>query len=64
MGRIVTYYCDRCGLTIPKASQIFSLFAEDYSREYNCFTKIICENCLNDLKDRWLMEGVDPDDGE
>lgn len=64
MGKIVTYYCDRCGLTIPKdkGAQIFNLVVEHYSSDYTLIDKLICEPCLNDLKERWMQEGGDQDD--
>lgn len=63
MGKVVTYYCDRCGLTIPKdkGASIFNLYVEHYSGDYNIIDKLICEPCLNDLKDRWMQEGGDQD---
>lgn len=64
MGKVVTYYCDRCGLTIPKdkGHQIFNLVVEHYSGDYAIIDKLICEPCLNDLKDRWMLEGGEQDD--
>lgn len=64
MGKVVTYYCDRCGLTIPKdkGAQMFDLTVEHYLGDYNILSKLICENCLNDLKDRWMLEGGDQDE--
>lgn len=64
MGRVVTYYCDRCGLTIPrdKGASIFNLVVERYSGLYNIIDELICEQCLNDLKDRWMLEGGDQDE--
>ena len=67
MGRIVTYYCDRCGLTIPKdkGALIFNLTVEHYTGDYAIIDKLICEKCLNDLKDRWMLdyqEGGDQDE--
>lgn len=64
MGKVVTYYCDRCGLTIPKdkGHQIFNLIVEHYSGDYEIIDKLICEPCLNDLKDRWIKKGCEHDD--
>ena len=59
MGRIVTYYCDRCGLTIPYADHkgmMFNLVVEAYSSDYAVLDRLICEQCLNDLKERWMLE--------
>lgn len=64
MGKVVTYYCDRCGITIPKdkGATIFNLVVETYSSDYEVIDKLICEPCLNDLKDRWMLEGGDQDE--
>lgn len=67
MGKIVSYYCDRCGLTIPYAdrkAEMFNLVVEHYSCDYTMIDKLICENCLNDLKDRWMLEGGDHNERE
>lgn len=64
MGRIVTYYCDRCGLTIPKdkGAPIFNLTVESFSGDYTIIDKLICESCLDDLTDRWMKEGDENDE--
>ena len=64
MGKVVTYYCDRCGLTVPKdkGAPLFHLVAENYLQDYAFIDKLICETCFNDLKDRWMQEGGDQDE--